>query len=202
MIGGEEVPSQTVLKSQLLVRQSCGCPSRSLSLATAEAAQEGQVDQGKLRESMAAQLSLVMGDLDQARMWATRLMDAFQGDMSDGAKSSFLQTLDGMLQQRAPDRDETVAWHAAIALLRRWSVSAFSEHRRLQAEDLFGQARLIVGEAAQRTQIARQLQAERQAETLREIGQALITTFDVDRLADVLAERLPRKARASSLRRK
>jgi signal transduction histidine kinase/AraC-like DNA-binding protein len=44
---------------------------------------------------------------------------------------------------------------------------------------------------AQRAQAYRQLQTERQAETLREIGQALITTFDMDKLSNVLAERLP-----------
>jgi signal transduction histidine kinase/AraC-like DNA-binding protein len=50
---------------------------------------------------------------------------------------------------------------------------------------------VLIGDAVQRAQIARQLQAERQSSALRDIGQALITTFDVDGLADVLAERLP-----------
>ncbi|HLF02430.1 MAG TPA: ATP-binding protein, partial [Anaerolineales bacterium] len=60
-----------------------------------------------------------------------------------------------------------------------------------KAEDLFEQARVMIGEAAQRAQAYRQFQAERQAETLRDIGQALITTFDVDKLTDALADRLP-----------
>ncbi len=50
---------------------------------------------------------------------------------------------------------------------------------------------MVIGDAVQRAQIARQLQAERQSSTLRDIGQALITTFDVEGLADVLAARLP-----------
>jgi signal transduction histidine kinase/AraC-like DNA-binding protein len=61
----------------------------------------------------------------------------------------------------------------------------------VQAEDLLGQARVVIGEAAQHAQSARQLQAERQTRVLRDIGQALITTFDVDRLAGVLTARLP-----------
>jgi signal transduction histidine kinase/AraC-like DNA-binding protein/CheY-like chemotaxis protein len=44
---------------------------------------------------------------------------------------------------------------------------------------------------AQRAQAYQQLQAEQQAEILRDIGQALITTFDIDKLTDVLAQRLP-----------
>ena len=64
-----------------------------------------------------------------------------------------------------------------------------SEQRR--AEALFGQARVVIGETVQRVQIARQLQTMRQSSALRDIGQALITTFDVDGLSDVLVARLP-----------
>jgi signal transduction histidine kinase/AraC-like DNA-binding protein len=95
-----------------------------------------------------------------------------------------------MLQQGVLDGDETAAWQCAISELRRDLLSALDDRRRLRAEDLFGQARVVIGEAIQRSQNTRQLQTEHQTEILRDLGQELITTFDVDKLADVLAERL------------
>ena len=96
-----------------------------------------------------------------------------------------------MLQQGTLDGDETSAWQNSVSILRRELLPTLTDGQRLQAEALFGQARVLIGDAVQRAQIARQLQAERQSSLLRDIGQALITTFDVDSLADVLAAQLP-----------
>jgi signal transduction histidine kinase/AraC-like DNA-binding protein len=49
----------------------------------------------------------------------------------------------------------------------------------------------VVVEALQRAQAYSQWQAEREAENLRETNRALLTTFDVKHLTDVLVERLP-----------
>jgi anti-anti-sigma regulatory factor len=50
----------------------------------------------------------------------------------------------------------------------------------------------MIGEIAERTQARQRVQVEQGATQLRDIGQALITTFDVNELMDVLAENLPR----------
>ncbi len=107
------------------------------------------------------------------------------------SRSQFQATLNGMLQHGVLDGDETAAWQAAISVLRRELLPTLAPAMQHRAEDLFGQARVVIGEAVQRAQIARQLQAEQQNRVLRDIGQALITAFDVSKLADVLSERLP-----------
>ena len=58
-------------------------------------------------------------------------------------------------------------------------------------ESLISQARVVVEEALQRVRSYAQWQGEREAEILREINRALLTTFDIDLLTDVLVERLP-----------
>lgn len=97
-----------------------------------------------------------------------------------------------MLQQGVLDGDETSAWQNTISIIRSALLLTVTERQRDRAEALFGQARVVIGDAVQRAQIARQLQAARQSSLLRDIGQALITTSDVDRLAGILAERLPK----------
>jgi hypothetical protein len=49
-----------------------------------------------------------------------------------------------------------------------------------------------MGQAAKRIQAYQTLQAEQQVQALRQLSQALITTFDISDLMNVLAEGLPR----------
>ena len=99
--------------------------------------------------------------------------------------------LAGVLAEAARNGRDVAAWQDAISVLRRRLLPHLSQPERCEVEDLFNQARVLIGEAAQRTQAYRQFMAEQQSDMLRDIGRALITTFNVDKLADVLAEQLP-----------
>jgi signal transduction histidine kinase/DNA-binding LacI/PurR family transcriptional regulator/AraC-like DNA-binding protein len=194
-LGGGDAPGHVRLDSRLLVRQSCGCPSRSVELAAAEPAvreaRDLEVALARAQEQLVQQIARAASRNDVAAAWAAQLLDAVRGELNAGPRGHFPSILDGMLQQGVLDGDETAAWQGAISVLRRELLPALDARTQLRAEDVFEQARVVIGEAVQRAQIARQLQAERQNRVLRDIGQALITTFDVDKLADVLAARLP-----------
>ena len=194
-LSGKDVPQQMILDSALLVRQSCGCPSQSVGLAAAELV-AGDVSDPRLamiraQEELVAQIVRVIRNRGIAATWAKQLMDAFRQEVDGMNQGQFRATLDSMLQRGTLDGDETAAWQSAISVLRRELLPALDESSKLSAEDLFGQARVVIGEAIQRAQIARQVQADRLNSALRSIGQALITTFDLDKLGDVLADRLP-----------
>ncbi|NJN54139.1 MAG: LacI family transcriptional regulator [Anaerolineae bacterium] len=199
LLVGQEAPEQVMLDSQLLVRQSCGCPSQSVNLAAVEpggeSAPDGMPDVKqalkRAQEELMHQIAQVIRNRGVAATWAKQLVDAFRTELEGGTGSRFRSALDGMLQQGVLDGDETAAWQGAISVLRRELLPVLNATQQLRAEGLFGQARVVIGEAIQRAQIVRQLHGEHQNHLLRDIGQALITTFDVDRLADVLAERLP-----------
>lgn len=193
-LAGEDVPGQLILNSRLLVRQSCGCPSRSVELAAERVESEAddpKLAWGRTQEQLVEQITRATGSGIVAAQWAAQLLDALRRELDAMAADPFLSTLDGMLRQGVLYADETAAWQDVISVLRRELLPALDGQTRWQTEDLLGQARVVIGEAVQRVQISRQLQAERQTRALRDIGQALITTFDVDKLADVLAERLP-----------
>jgi signal transduction histidine kinase/AraC-like DNA-binding protein len=61
----------------------------------------------------------------------------------------------------------------------------------MNVEMLISQARVVVEEAVQRSHAYSQWQAERETENLRELNRALLTTFDVKQLTEVLVEHLP-----------
>ena len=194
-LDGKPVPMETTLESQLLVRQSCGCPSWSEKLArsalTAVSPQSPQQLLKQTQERLAAEIFRVIRNRGIAATWAKQLLDAFRSEIKGDGNGRFRTTLAGMLQQGVLDGDETSAWQNTVSILRSSLLPALTDNQRDLAEALFGQARVVIGDAVQRAQISRQLQAERQSSVLRDIGQALITTFDVDGLAYVLAARLP-----------
>lgn len=194
-LAGEEASDHLILDSRLLVRQSCGCPSRSVTLAATDRA-IGEVRDPKIalrqaQEQLVPQIARVISSRGVATTWAKQLLNAFYSEVNGRSQGQFQTTLNGMLQHGILDGDETAAWQGAISVLRRELLPALDGRAQLRAEDLLGQARVVIGEAVQRAQIARQLQAEQQNRVLRDIGQALITAFDVDKLAGVLTERLP-----------
>jgi signal transduction histidine kinase len=67
-----------------------------------------------------------------------------------------------------------------------------NERARSIAEDLWQEGRVLVGDAAARSQAFRRFLALGRAHRLGAISQSLITTRDVEELADVLATELPR----------
>lgn len=192
ILSGHDVPEEVVLDSRLLVRRSCGCPSASVNLAAIDVDTLTESNNSlNVQQHIMEHLLRVIQNRGLAATWAKQLFDAFYCDVSTEQSSLFLTTLDGMLQRGDLHSDETAAWQMAISVLRRDVLYTLGEKEQARAESLFGQARVLVGEAIQRAQSARRLYIERQNSLLREIGQTLITVFDIDRLADVLCVRLP-----------
>ncbi|HZY41984.1 MAG TPA: substrate-binding domain-containing protein [Anaerolineae bacterium] len=195
-LAGEEVPAQVMLQSRLIVRQSCGCPSKAVVQAAAGPIDPSGVDLNliypALRTAFLADLAALDDVAETLIQPAGRLFDAFQADrVGEEPRRRFLTELDQVLEAAAQTGNDVAAWQDILSALRRRLLPHLSEPERHHAEDLLGQARVVISEAAQRAQAYRQLSADRQAEMLREIGQALITAFNVGKLADVLAERLP-----------
>jgi K+-sensing histidine kinase KdpD len=193
-LSGAPIPDQVTLPSKLIVRQSCGCPSEAVMQAALGPFTPRPEDFAQTSAASKTEFLSGLAADSVSRAFAPRaekLFDALHADLLDGSRRRFLAELTAVLESAARHGMEVSVWQAAVSLLRRCVLLSLNEVQRVQAEDLFAQARVLIGEAAQRTQAYRQLQAERQADMLRDIGQALITAFNVEKLADVLAERLP-----------
>jgi DNA-binding LacI/PurR family transcriptional regulator len=204
MIAGEEVPERVVLPSDLIVRSSCGCPSQAVVEAAAElpsTAGPVEADRETLHASLAAQRGEILAEMAEAvgepgdsvdPTWAEHLLDAFVTDLSGESGGTFLAALDGILRQAATADGDLSAWHGTLSALRRRLLPCLDSEALRRADGLWQQARVVVGDAVERTLIRRQLEAEQQAQTLAEIGASLIITFDVEQLMDVLADEVPR----------
>ena len=192
-LAGESVPALITLPSTLIVRQSCGCPSRAIALAsfTPAVRSEGGTREKTLEEARSecvSEMETAIGlTPKEARALLESVFDAFLLEM-EGSPQTFLSRLSTALEQAMQLDHDLLHWQNAMSILRRWGLEYLPDSERVEV--LISRARVAVEEAAQRAQAYAQWRADRDAETLRETNRALLTTFDVNQLTDVLAERL------------
>lgn len=204
-LNGETVPALMTLPSSLVVRQSCGCPSLAVREAAYLPRQEtntlGSPEKrlGKTPERehcLAEMIRATGGNPQMLSGWMEAVLDALLFDLkyiqSEALSGKrFLQKLDEALNQAMLDGQDLNSWNGVISVLRKWVLPGLATQKRVIIEARFGQARVVVDEAEQRAHSYWQWQAERQAENLRETNRALLTTFNIHQLGDVLYEHLP-----------
>jgi CheY-like chemotaxis protein/signal transduction histidine kinase len=208
---GREVLDQAidVPSDRLIVRQSCGCLDPKVTQVVAgsvkriDTAEPLEASLAALRESMVAEmLGVVENSVDGLDPdWAEQLLDSFVAALTasetGAASARFLSTLDEILRQVLAVEGDIEVWVPVLSTLRRQILPYFSVDKagalaRDQAEDLWLQAQMMIGEVGQRVQAYQDLQAERRKRILNQISTALATNFDPNDLADILARELPR----------
>jgi signal transduction histidine kinase/DNA-binding LacI/PurR family transcriptional regulator/AraC-like DNA-binding protein len=193
---GEPVPALITLPSKLIVRQSCSCPSAAVALASFSPSLQLEKGNRQLKledvragcvTEMAAATNL---DPKKADEWLGSVFDAFIRD-TEKTSHIFLSVLNNVLDQVMRLEYDVIHWQNAVSVLRRWVLQYIPHSERAKVEELISQARVVAEEAVHRALAYGQWRADRQTEILRETNRALLTTFDVRQLTDVLVERLP-----------
>ncbi len=198
LLAGEQTPKQMTLPTELVVRRSCGCLDPAVVQASA-----GMITRsGELAEAdLATQRERVCSEMTKAietyggginPEWRKHLWEAFTAELTSHSPGVFLLALDDVLRQVATSGGDVAMLQGAVSALRRHTLPYLDGETLLRAEDLWQQARVVIGLAAQQRQAYQNLQAERQTDTLQEIEAALLTTFDMNGLINTLAEGLPR----------
>ena len=199
---GVTVPEQVIVPTPLTVRQSCGCRSALIARSKGGAAQQADqpLEHWKSSDGCFEHQPLSPQELAQSfgrastqdvTQWFEALSEACRAEIAGTATDLFLPQLETLLHQSSRNSGDVIVWHDLISTLRRLMLPDLCPAERVCAEELWNQARVLIGETAQRVQAEQTVQAKQQAQLLREIGAKLITTFDVDQLMDILAEILP-----------
>jgi GAF domain-containing protein len=205
LLAGEKVPKQVALTPELVVRQSCGCTDPAIAQAAVEPVTRslaGAATGETFEVTLTTRRKDILSDMVQAvgtpamglgSGWAEQLLDAFAAELGEGAPGAFVSTLDEVLRQVVATEDNVGAWQGALSALRRHALPYLGDDKALsRAENLWQQARVIIGGMAERERTCQRLQAQQRAETLRQVSQSLTTTADMAELMDILARELPR----------
>jgi hypothetical protein len=198
-IEGRLIPAQTVTATDLIIRQSCGClsgiarPGRSGPVTrTATAIDTLLSDHGDaLREQMAQ--SVHGAAVALAAGWDGQLLEAFTAELRGAGVGLFSTTLEGLLWTVARAGDDVAAWHGLVSALRRLVLPALAGEpsRWLLAEDLWHEARVLIGNLAECAQAKHRLDAQALARTLVETSATLLSIHEVPVLLRALADQLP-----------
>ena len=196
MMSGEEIPDSVSLPSSLVIRQSCGCPSKAFAMASSEKKKRRTDDLPaalkEAREGCVEEMATLSGVDERGKAaWIEPLFDSFVSEIGSPVSSRFLSTLEKVLDRAIRADAEIAPWQVAVSAFRRRVISMLSSAERARIEDLFAQARVLIDEAMVRERTYRQWQHDRLTKSLRDTDAALIESSEVEGIADVMADCLP-----------
>jgi DNA-binding LacI/PurR family transcriptional regulator len=201
-IEGRRIPAQTVTATELVIRQSCGClsgmarPGRSGPVTRTATTLDTLLSEhgDALREQMAQSVGGAAASL--AAGWDGQLLEALAAELRGAGVGLFSTTLEGFLWSVARAGDDVAAWHGLVSALRRLVLPALTGEpsRWLLAEDLWHEARILIGHLAECAQAKHRLNVQALARTLAETSATLLSVHEVPLLLRALADQLPRLA--------
>jgi two-component system sensor histidine kinase/response regulator len=197
LVSGEKISGQVTLPTKAIIRQSCGCLARTVLEAKAGSIEKtGQTLKTALpvlRQCIISETAYIeeTPSTDPLSEQTEELLNAFLDELQEEASGTFLSTLDKVLTQTTITGRDVSTWQKALSVMRRHLLPYIDDSKTLsRAEDLWQQARVMVGKAEQRFQAHQRLQAERQTIALNRIRDTLTTTLDMQFPTDTLAEGL------------
>lgn len=196
-LAGEATPDEVTLPMQLAIRQSCGCSSpvvlRAVSSTTPAADTWGDLAPHRqhILQSIQAAMPATSNDIEPNDV--TRLVEAFIAEMTGAATIPFMDILEDTLRGMMDANADIFTCQDVISAMRQTVLPMLTNRAAIVlATNLWGQARVLIGEMALRIRAQRHLTSDLRARLLREIGQELITTFDLEGLMTLLTQQIPR----------
>jgi hypothetical protein len=126
LLAGRAVPEVVVLPTQLLIRQSCGCPAPIVVQAAAVIAPTSdtalEIVFAARRTTLQSELLLLFGEAPrlQAAARLKQLFDAFVADVpAASSAATFLATLTEVIRQSTAAGESVSTWHEVISALQR-----------------------------------------------------------------------------------
>ncbi len=197
IVRGVDVPQTVTLPTEMVIRRSCGCFVADVTNSVAQPAVGSTQAPGVL---LAQRRETTLGALmNSARgltsgvnsEWTERLFNAFVRDVTGEARGEFLPTLDAILVQEWMEHRAMTGWQNVISVLRRELLPCMTLQETVaDAENLWHQARVLVGEAAARMHAHQQEQRAIQAMRLMNVNSTFFSK-DLKSLADAFAQKLP-----------
>jgi signal transduction histidine kinase/DNA-binding LacI/PurR family transcriptional regulator len=193
---GEHVEEVNILPAPLVVRWSCGCLPESVKRAevlTKEVALTGRLENKRdaairalfgaagipENSPVKAQYTDVFG-----RTWDVFLASLHETDKSD----AFLKMVQSMVEVLQRNNNDSTVWHNVISTFRRYALGGITSNTTtmLRAENLFQQARLLVGELSQRAQAYRRLQFEQKEEALSNFSFSMAPAMSLEGIGEAI----------------
>jgi signal transduction histidine kinase/DNA-binding LacI/PurR family transcriptional regulator len=202
LIDGRDVSRRVFLSTELIIRQSCGCPyganvEKILSRHLYEQKRRHNQPTRAREDHIVSEMVEVVVEasspdkkipVDVAS--ARRLYRAFFVDIKQKLRNVFLPVLDDAVRATLAEGGEVLAWQDALWILRNHAQSILTHVEMRSAESLLQQGRIAIAESARRLIGFEKLREQSLLSTIRRLVRLLSTTFDLERLLALLADGL------------
>jgi DNA-binding LacI/PurR family transcriptional regulator/signal transduction histidine kinase len=197
-LGIRAIQSQK-LPTELIVRQSCGCPDAALVKAKMDLSipplESFQHIMSQSRKQILAQIretiSISRGQA-MPKNWEVSFLDDFLVEMASPKDGPFLAALTNLIEAFDPNPDSISQWQSLLTLLRSYTLPNLKKVDGLRkAENLFQQAQILISSFFVRKQAFQRLEDSKRSIIAREVGQDLLTTLDISELLDIVSETIP-----------
>lgn len=200
VLSNDSAPETFTLETACSFRRSCGClPEDEQHLSDRPQAAARMMD---LEASLIARRDLVLAEMSRAargafsgpgRGWEVRLFNALQDEFR-GQLGSFRSAFDQLLEQVLATDGDVSAGNALISALRKQltlSAANSPEHLR-RIESLLHDARSLTSNIVERAEAQNRISIQRQARLLTDASTEMLSSLNVEELANSMAQELPR----------
>ena len=199
-MNGEHVNDINIMPTQLVVRWSCGCLPENIKRAVVlpkEVAHTGRLE--NKRDSAiralfgAANIPENSPEQAQYRDVFGRTWDVFLASLRESDKSdAFLKMVQSTVEALERNGHDSTTWHNVISTFRKYAMGGITSNTTmLRAENLFQQARMLVGELSQRAQAFHRLQFQQQEEVLSNFGFSMAPAMTLEDIGEALSIHFP-----------
>jgi PAS domain S-box-containing protein len=201
-IKNNKTPSNIVLPSTVVIRQSCGCFSHMAKQVfinnTAVSGVSFFPDFLSFKDDIMKECTEVLtknsksrGTYNEYKDQVSHLIVSFYNDMKKGKSEDLITMLNTISQDSVIKGIDVTYWHGIISLIRKYALKFdLSREQLITAENICEQARVLIGETSRRYQAFKRIQLTKWTDRLREVGNTLISNFDFDKLADAFISAL------------
>ncbi len=190
LIEGKQVPEKIILPTELIIRQSCGCKSFLVSKA-GEKIELGKKSLNALpKPEILHRISESTGENSDLYPLLDDLLSSLVVSLKEESSDKFLENLEQCLLATEQGSYPTEIWQKIIISLRQEILPYIGEREIVFAENLFHQAQLLIGEIKERGERYKGLKILNETIRISNISQRIISTFDFEKLSQVLTEEL------------
>lgn len=202
ILNGMSVQDTTLLKPELIVRESCGCLGEMVASArfvtkdpVAVVPEDGllaarETVKLKILSILSSSMPSQVGHLSQ---WVGVMLDGFCHELYEKKAADFLLAWNKVIQEVMVLEDVSLSSLTSILSVFRAQVLAFIQKRDdiFAAEDLLHEAQNMVAETVQKDSLMRKMMSDKAMQKTNDISATMTTLMDIEKKMDLLYRGLP-----------
>ena len=198
LINGKEMPLQTVIESNPIIRESCGCIDPVILNAKINKEESANVNKKKI--IITSMLDLIFFsnkedklDLKKIKELLNTVVDSFLTDISNSENNKFISTLTIIVYQFSLIYKKLDIWHNLLSIMHKQVLIYYkNKYNYKNIENLFEQARIIISRISKQILYRSQIEKEEIEYQLKILSQELLTSFNLNELLQAFANELPK----------